>query len=173
MKLAIIGYGKLGRAVGEAWVESGGDLSSKITSKDVWTAEGLDSDVVLESSTPETAAKNILDCLDADLPVVVGSTGWHSRFDEIEAKVKETNGLLFHATNFSIGVYLMNVFASEMARTMKSFKNYIKEAAVYHSVEHPNNLGGSVEVNPADLGNPAVLKRINAIVGQIHLLRLT
>ena len=50
---------------------------------------------------------------------------------------------------------------------MKSFKNYIKEAAVYHSVEHANNLGGSVEVNPADLGNPAVLKRINAIVGQI------
>ena len=50
---------------------------------------------------------------------------------------------------------------------MKSFKNYIKEAAVYHSVEPPNNLGGSVEVNPADLGNPAVLKRINAIVGQI------
>ena len=50
---------------------------------------------------------------------------------------------------------------------MKSFKNYIKEDARFHSTEHPNNLGGSLEVNPADLGNPEVLKRLNAIVGQI------
>ena len=49
----------------------------------------------------------ILSILDAGVPVIVGSTGWHQRFDEIEEAVKETNGLLFHATNFSIGVHLI------------------------------------------------------------------
>lgn len=177
MKLAIIGYGKLGRAVGEAWVESGGDLSSKITSKDAWTAEGLDSDVVLESSTPETAAKNILDCLDAGLPVVVGSTGWHSRFDEIESKVNETNGLVFHATNFSIGVHLMNVFATEMARTMKSFEDYtpsITEAHHIHKLDKPSGTANTLKSKVENSGDYSSLKvesiREGEIVGMHELV---
>ena len=50
---------------------------------------------------------------------------------------------------------------------MKSFNKFVSEASVYHSVEHPNNLGGSLEINTAQLSDPAVRRRLNAVVGQI------
>ena len=53
MRLAIIGYGRLGKAVGEVWEKAGGEISAKITSSDEWTAEGLDCDLVFESTTPD------------------------------------------------------------------------------------------------------------------------
>ena len=89
MKLAIIGYGKLGKAVGEAWDNAGGQVTHRITSKERWNADDLDCDFVLESSTPRSASKNIASCVEAGLPVIVGSTGWHSDLALIEKLVKE------------------------------------------------------------------------------------
>ena len=141
MRLAIIGHGRLGSAVGRAWDEKGNEVSTKITSKDSWEAKSLDCDIALESTVPSSAADNIIALLKAGVPVVVGSTGWHQRLDEIEEVVKETKGLVFHATNFSIGVHLLNKFASDMAQTMKSFKEYspsILESHHIHKLDKPS-----------------------------------
>ena len=141
MRLAIIGYGRLGSAVGRAWEEKGNEVSTKITSKDSWEAESLDCDVALESTVPSSAADNIIALLKAGVPLVVGSTGWHQRFDEIKIAVKETKGLVFHTTNFSIGVHLLNKFASNMAQTMKSFNEYSPSILESHHIHKPPNSG--------------------------------
>ena len=141
MKLAIIGYGRLGKAVGEAWENAGGQVTHRITSKDSWSADGLDCDFVVESSTPRSASKNIISCVEAGLPVIVGSTGWHSDLALIENLVKEKNGIVFHATNFSIGVHLLNLFASIMSNTMAAFNNYtpsIEESHHVHKLDKPS-----------------------------------
>jgi 4-hydroxy-tetrahydrodipicolinate reductase len=141
MRLAIIGYGKLGKAVGEAWEAGGGLVVARISHGDVWEAKELEADIVFESSTPESAAENILECVNAGVPVVVGTTGWHHRMGEISTAVEAQGGLLFHATNFSIGVHLMNQFAGNMARTMKAFNDYspsITEAHHIHKLDKPS-----------------------------------
>ena len=124
MRLAIIGHGRLGSSVGTAWEERGYEVSAKIRSNDSWKAESLDCDVALESTVPSSAADNIIAILKAGIPVIVGSTGWYQRLEEIEEAVNETNGLIFYATNFSIGVHLLNKFANDMAQTMKSLNAY-------------------------------------------------
>ena len=141
MKLAIIGYGKLGKAVGKAWEEAGGTVSAKISKDTKWIASELDCDVALESSTPESAADNILDCINAGIPIIVGSTGWHQRINEVEDAIEEFKGLVFHATNFSIGVHLMNLFSGQMAKTLSSFESYtpsIVEAHHIHKLDKPS-----------------------------------
>ena len=141
MKLAIIGYGRLGKAVGEAWENAGGQVTHRITSKDSWSADDLNCDFVLESSTPRSASKNIASCVKAGLPVIVGSTGWHSDLALIEKLVKEKNGIVFHATNFSIGVHLLNTFASSMSKTMSAFNIYtpsIEESHHIHKLDKPS-----------------------------------
>ena len=141
MKLAIIGFGRLGKAVGEAWEKSGGKVTHKITSKDKWNADELDCDIVLESSIPSCASKNIVSCIEAGLPLIIGSTGWYSDLGLIKELAKEKNGLVFHATNFSIGVHLLNSFASSMSKAMASFNNYspsIKESHHMHKIDKPS-----------------------------------
>ncbi len=141
MRLAIIGFGKLGKAVGSAWEDAGGVISDKINSSSTWSATDLTCDVALECSTPDSAVDNIIQCINAGIPVVVGSTGWHHKMDLVEKAVNSKNGLIFHATNFSIGVYLLNLFASQMAKTLNSFAEYspsIEEAHHIHKVDKPS-----------------------------------
>ena len=141
MKLAIIGYGKLGKAVGRAWEDAGGTVVHTIDSTTQWKAAELDCDVVLESSTPESASDNIVDCLNAGFAVVVGSTGWHSAMPQVEEAIKKNNGQLFHATNFSIGVHLLNLFSSHLAQTLSVFEEYspsIVESHHVHKLDKPS-----------------------------------
>ena len=153
MKLAIIGYGRLGKAVGEAWENAGGQVTQRITSKDSWNADSLDCDFVLESSTPKSASKNIASCVEGGLPVIVGTTGWHSDLALIEKLVEVKNGIVFHATNFSIGVHLLNSFASKISKTMAAFNNYtpsIEESHHIHKLDKPSGtaitLANKVEI---------------------------
>jgi 4-hydroxy-tetrahydrodipicolinate reductase len=141
MRLAIIGYGRLGKAVGEAWTSAGDVVVKTVGSENAWDAADLKADIVFESSTPESAADNIIACVNAGLPVVVGTTGWHDRLDEISSVVESEGGLLFHATNLSIGVHLMNQFAENMARVLSSFEDYspsIIEAHHIHKLDKPS-----------------------------------
>lgn len=141
MRLAIIGFGKLGKAVGSAWEDAGGSVSDKINSISEWKATDLKCDVALECSTPNSAVDNMVQCINAGIPVVVGSTGWYQKIDVVEKAVNSNNGLVFHATNFSIGVYLLNLFSSQMAKTLNSFKEYspsIEEAHHIHKIDKPS-----------------------------------
>ncbi|MCI5057696.1 MAG: 4-hydroxy-tetrahydrodipicolinate reductase [Flavobacteriales bacterium] len=143
MKIGLIGYGKMGREIQALAIEHGHSIESVIDSKSDWTEPELFSnlDVAIEFSTPEAAFDNIKGCLSKKIPIVVGTTGWYDNYDKIQSICKEQEGLLFHATNFSIGVNIMfavNRYLSELMNPHKDYEVWIKETHHVHKKDAPS-----------------------------------
>ncbi|HSB93793.1 MAG TPA: NAD(P)-binding domain-containing protein, partial [Flavitalea sp.] len=110
MKIALIGYGKMGRAIEEIAVQRGHEIVLKVNIDNLEdnTIENIrKADVAIEFSGPESAFENLHKCLDAGVPVVSGSTGWLAKLDTVKQKCQALNGSFLYASNFSIGV---NIF---------------------------------------------------------------
>lgn len=137
MKIALIGYGKMGQAIEEIALQKGHDILFRIDkdSLDLLESNQLtDTDVAIEFSTPETAFENINKCLDAGLPVVCGTTGWLTHLSEIEQRVKKENLTFLHASNFSIGVNLFFEINKKLAELMDNQPQYeISMEEIHHT----------------------------------------
>src|SRR6185369_3699656 len=110
MKIALIGYGKMGHAIEEIALQRKHEIVLKIAIDNTEdnTIENIrKADVAIEFTGPESAFENINKCFEAGVPVVSGSTGWLKQYEEAVWNCKETNGALLYASNFSIGV---NIF---------------------------------------------------------------
>lgn len=124
MKIALIGYGKMGKAIEQIAITAGHSIVLKADDGS-YTKEALQqADVAIEFSTPSTALSNIKRCVDAGVPVVVGTTAWYHQFEEASAYVKAHNGGLFTATNFSIGVNLFWKITSEASKLLNAYESY-------------------------------------------------
>ncbi|MGB0929825.1 MAG: 4-hydroxy-tetrahydrodipicolinate reductase [Chitinophagales bacterium] len=126
MKIAIIGYGKMGRTI-EGLIEGKHDIVLKINSQNAskLTTENLrKADVAIEFSTPDAAFNNILKCFEANVPIVVGTTAWLDRLEEITQLCEQQKQALFYASNFSIGVNLFFEFNRKLAKMMADYPNY-------------------------------------------------
>ncbi len=109
MKLALIGYGKMGKAIEEIALKKKHEIALRISSfnRQELTVPSLqDADVAIEFTNPQSAAKNIKKCIDAKVPVVCGTTGWLNNLEEIKKYCEDRNGTFLYASNFSIGVNL-------------------------------------------------------------------
>ncbi|HEY2727734.1 MAG TPA: 4-hydroxy-tetrahydrodipicolinate reductase, partial [Parafilimonas sp.] len=109
MKIALLGYGKMGKAIEEIALSEGDEIVLKISSasKDELTVNNLEkADVAIEFTNPQSAVKNIKKCFDAHVPVVCGTTGWLKEFDEIKNYCNQKQGAFLYASNFSVGVNL-------------------------------------------------------------------
>jgi 4-hydroxy-tetrahydrodipicolinate reductase len=127
MKIALIGYGKMGKAIEEIAVQKGHDIVLKITSQNTseLTSGNLKTaDVAIEFTNPHSAVNNIKNCLDAHVPVVSGSTGWLQQWDEVTAYCNEKSGALLYASNFSIGVNLFFELNTYLAKLMADYPDY-------------------------------------------------
>lgn len=127
MNIALIGYGKMGKAIEETALQKGHTIILKIDldNQHEFTAGNLHkADVAIEFTGPETAAKNIFTCLDAGIPVISGSTGWLSKLPDIEKYCLEKNGSFLYASNFSIGVNIFFELNSLLAKMMANFPEY-------------------------------------------------
>lgn len=125
MKVAIIGYGKMGHEVEAVLQELGHEVSLRSDEKSPFKAEDLHgSDVAIEFSRPESAVDNIFKCFDANCPVVVGTTGWYMRMPEVRNECLSRNQSMLYATNFSIGVNVLFHLNKELARIMERFPEY-------------------------------------------------
>lgn len=125
MRVAIIGYGKMGKAIEPILVSRGHQVVVKINSQNPLNVEMLDGiDVAIEISRPDLALSHIQMCLDAKVPVVVGTTGWYDQFENIKERVNKENLSLLYATNFSIGVHLAFALNEQLAKWMKNFPQY-------------------------------------------------
>jgi 4-hydroxy-tetrahydrodipicolinate reductase len=139
ISIALIGYGKMGKAIEQIVLQRHhqANLKIDISNLDQFTSENLSNcDVVIEFTGPETAPDNILRCLKAGIPVVSGSTGWLARWDEITQACKENNGTLLYASNFSIGVNIFFEINKQLAKLMNPHTNYevgIKE--IHHTAK--------------------------------------
>ena len=106
------------------------------------TKEQLSSaDVAIEFTTPHTVLNNIAKCFEADLPVVVGTTGWYDKFEEIKANCLKNNKTLFYASNFSLGVNLFFKVNSYLAELMNNYPTYnvsMEEIHHIHKLDKPS-----------------------------------
>ena len=103
MKIALIGYGKMGKAIEAIALQKGHRLFLKIDidNADELTNENLKrSDVAIEFTTPDNAVNNILQCFDAGVPVVCGTTGWLDRLEEVKQICKQKNGTFLSSKQF-------------------------------------------------------------------------
>jgi len=125
MKIALIGYGKMGKTIEEIALKKGHEVFLKSDSQSPFDVEDLDgADVAIEFSRPEAAVKNIMKCLEAGVPVVCGTTGWYNRTNEVENEVAALKGKLIYSSNFSIGVNIFFRLNQYLATIMDRYDSY-------------------------------------------------
>ena len=127
MKIALIGYGKMGKAIEGIALERGHEIVLRI---DAENTEALNNDnlqkvdVAIEFTNPDSAIKNITQCFDASIPVVCGTTGWLEHWDQIKSDCENKNGSFLYASNFSIGVNLFFELNKKLAQLMQNRPEY-------------------------------------------------
>jgi 4-hydroxy-tetrahydrodipicolinate reductase len=144
MKIALIGYGKMGKTIEKLALAKNHkvDLIIDMDNLEDFTDENLRRvDVAIEFSTPETAFDNIAKCINSGVPVVSGTTGWITRLDEIVELCKTENGAFFYASNYSLGVNILFKLNQYLAKIMNNFPEYevsIDETHHIHKVDAPS-----------------------------------
>ncbi|MDR3128961.1 MAG: 4-hydroxy-tetrahydrodipicolinate reductase [Tannerellaceae bacterium] len=144
MKIALVGYGKMGQAVERIAVERGHAIVSKVdiaNQGDFELAAFRSADVAIEFTTPQTAFDNYIKCFNAGLPVVSGTTGWLDRLDEIKERCTRQGNTFFYASNFSIGVNIFFALNRYLAKIMNRFPTYdvaLKEIHHVHKKDAPS-----------------------------------
>jgi 4-hydroxy-tetrahydrodipicolinate reductase len=127
MNIALVGYGKMGKAIEEIALQRGHLIQLKIDEHNLsdFTKEKLaGTDVAIEFTGPESAPGNIKKLLSFGLPLVCGSTGWTEQLPEVEELVKTRNGCFLYASNFSVGVNIFFELNKKLATLMASHKDY-------------------------------------------------
>jgi 4-hydroxy-tetrahydrodipicolinate reductase len=125
MKIALIGYGKMGKEIEKIALERNHEVILKISSANVsQISEVSKADVAIEFTSPESAVENILKCFDHQTPVVTGTTGWLSRLNEIKEVCDSKKGSLLYSSNFSVGVNLFFKLNEFLAALMNKHPEY-------------------------------------------------
>jgi 4-hydroxy-tetrahydrodipicolinate reductase len=134
MKIALLGYGKMGQVIERIALERGHEIVLK---KDEFnTYEGLsNADVAIDFSVPTAAVSNISNCFHANVPVISGTTGWLEHYDEMLALCKEKNGGFISSSNFSLGVNIFFELNEYLAKIMSKFNSYNVEMEEIHHTQ--------------------------------------
>jgi len=133
MKIALLGYGKMGQTIERIAVERGHQIVLK---KDEFnTYEGLsNADVAIDFSIPAVAVENISSCFYANVPVISGTTGWLNRYDEMVVLCSEKKGAFISSSNFSLGVNLFFELNEYLAKMMSKFDSYtVNMEEIHHT----------------------------------------
>jgi 4-hydroxy-tetrahydrodipicolinate reductase len=144
MKIALIGYGKMGKEIEQIAVSRGHSIVLKVDANNAtaYTTDELkQADVAIEFSTPEAAVRNIYKCFDGGTPIVVGTTGWLEQLDEVEQKCKTLNQTLFYASNYSIGVNLffkLNEYLAKLMNKQDAYNVSMEEIHHVHKLDAPS-----------------------------------
>jgi 4-hydroxy-tetrahydrodipicolinate reductase len=138
MKLGLIGYGKMGKAIEQIAIDRGHsvDLIIDINNPEDLNPENLKNiDVVIEFTVPSSAINNIYKCFEGNTPIVCGTTGWLDQLQEVKTKMESHNGGLFYASNFSLGVNLFFELNKKLAQLMNPFSEYESSVEETHHIQ--------------------------------------
>lgn len=138
MNIALLGYGKMGHAIEEIAVQRGHTVVCKVGIENLEdrTAENIKkADVVIEFSSPDSAYENVILCLENNVPVVCGSTGWLDRYEQVKKYCEERNGGLIYASNFSVGVNIFFALNRKLAELMAPHKEYKVDLKEVHHTQ--------------------------------------
>ena len=160
MKIALLGYGKMGKAIEKIAIDRGHEIVLKIGSKNIneLTAENLQkADVAIDFSMPHTAFDFISEALNANVPTISGTTAWLEKLPEIETLAKSKGVGFIYASNFSLGVNLffeMNRIVAEIMNPQESFDVSMKEIHHIHKVDKPSGTAISLAEGIFEAGSP-------------------
>ncbi|MES2777952.1 MAG: 4-hydroxy-tetrahydrodipicolinate reductase [Bacteroidota bacterium] len=146
MKIALIGYGKMGQAIEAIAIERGHEIVLKIdiSNRQDFTKENLrKADVAIEFTSPHSAVENILRCLEYETPLVCGSTGWLAELPEIETALYKYDGSFLYASNFSLGVNIFFEINKLLARLMAVQPEYDVEMLEVHHTQKKDAPSGT------------------------------
>ena len=144
MKIALIGYGKMGKTIEQIALNRGHQIVSIVdinNPEEFQSANFKSADVAIEFTTPATAFDNYMKSFAAGVPVVSGTTGWLDRIGEIKEKCEKEGKTFFYASNFSIGVNIFFALNKYLAKIMNNFPSYticMTETHHIHKLDAPS-----------------------------------
>ncbi|HCQ30258.1 MAG TPA: 4-hydroxy-tetrahydrodipicolinate reductase [Flavobacteriales bacterium] len=150
MKIALIGYGKMGKEIENIALERGHEIVLKSTSKtpqEEIAQKLLLADVAIEFSTPKSAVKNIYICFETNTPVVIGTTGWYDQYNEVKETCLKTNSTMLAATNCSLGVNIffeINKYLAKMMNNQPQYNVAVEEIHHIHKLDAPSGTAISI-----------------------------
>ena len=133
MKVAIVGYGKMGKAIEQLALDAGHEISMIIDADNTSDLDKIspeNTDVAIEFSQPETAFNNIITLLNKEVKVVAGTTGWLDKYDQVTELCNKKGGTFLYASNFSLGVNLffkLNEWLANEMNNLEGFKALMEE----------------------------------------------
>ena len=146
MKIALIGYGKMGKAIEEIALSRGHQVVLKVSIdnlEDNTVSKIKDADLAIEFTGPDSAYDNLIRCLEAGVPVVSGSTGWLSRMEEVKQYCQKHNGTFLYASNFSVGVNIFFEVNKRLAALMAPHPDYDVRITEIHHTEKRDSPSGT------------------------------
>ncbi len=137
LNIALLGYGKMGKIIEQIAIKRGHNISfiANSSNADFSSSDLSSSDVAIEFSLPEHAVSNIKKCINANIPVAIGTTGWYEDIDEIIALAEAKNGCILPATNFSIGVNIFFEINKHLASLMNLQEQYETSITEIHHTQ--------------------------------------
>lgn len=170
MKLALLGYGKMGHIIEQFAMDRGHEIVLKIDehNADELTEDNLkQADVAIDFSTPSTVIHHIQVCFRANVPVVVGTTGWYDQLEEIKEECLQSNNTLLYGSNFSIGVNVFFHVNKILAKIMNAYPQYeVLVEEIHHTQKLDSPSGTAITIAEGILGGLQRKKEwVNELVG--------
>ena len=152
MNIALIGYGKMGKAIEEIAISRGHSVVVKFNSQNPLESSQLrTTDVAIEFSQPDLALKHIKLCADGQIPIVVGTTAWEEHLPEIINHIEKREASLIYSSNFSIGVNLFFEMNKHLARLMNDKTDYVASITEIHHTQKIDAPSGTAVILAKDL----------------------
>lgn len=171
MKIALFGYGKMGKLIEQVALQRGHQVPLIITqhNRENITVEDLQNiDIAIDFSRPDAAVANMALCFEAQKPIVVGTTGWHDHLEEIKSICLSGNNSMLYGSNLSIGVNVLFYVNKLLAKAMEPYKSYdvqVEEIHHTHKLDAPS--GTAITLAEGILANNESKNDwINNIVGE-------
>lgn len=157
MKIALLGYGKMGKIIEKIAIDRKHEIVLKIDYDNLHdlTAENLQkADVAIEFSTPSSVLNNIDACIEAGLPIVVGTTGWYDHIPQLKQKCEQLGGSVMYASNYSVGVNIFFKVNQFLAKLMNNYPYYdVQVEEIHHTQKLDSPSGTAITIAEGILDN--------------------
>jgi len=171
MNIALLGYGKMGQLIERFALQRGHQIHLIVDENNREDIEATDlagADVAIDFSRPEAVVANIGLCFEADVPIVVGTTGWYDRLDEVKKICLDGNKTLLYGSNFSIGVNIFFYINKLLAAAMNPYKQYdVQVEEIHHTQKLDAPSGTAITIAEGIIANTdSKTEWINNLIGE-------
>jgi 4-hydroxy-tetrahydrodipicolinate reductase len=164
VKILLIGYGKMGQIIERLAIERGHEIAAKYNSQHPFTAEScVQADVAIEFSSPELAVDHLKLCIENQIPIITGTTGWYSHYDDIKAHCNHHNSAIFTATNFSLGVNLFFEMSKRLTQLMTNQPYKLSIEEIHHTEKKDAPSGTAITLAETVISASNILKNWDLI----------